>query len=365
MPKKEPVITPASQAAGLLKTYAKDHYNYEDEQYYIIPSSSMKLNAALEGGIPPGAHRAMGVNSGGKTSCSLDFMYNFLSMNKLHHGIYFKCEGRLSPKLKERSGIEFTTDPDTWENNCLVVESNIYEAVFGMIKDLISDNSTGSKYFMIIDSMDNMVKRDDLAKDFTEAPKVAGGALLTSVFLKKVSLALSKRGHVLMFISQIRDKPKIDQYEKQSPRQGMSSGGHAVEHNSSVVLDFQERYQSDLIRENPNDKKSKIIGHVCKVVLVKTDNEKNQLKLGYPIKYGRVGGKSVWREMELCDMLLGWDLVKKSGAWLKFSDIMVQKLKESNIDAPEQFHGLNKLMSFLEERRDAADFIEKELQELL
>jgi len=125
-------------------------------------------------------------------------------MNKSNRGVFFKCEGRLSPEIQLRSGINFTTDAEKWDNNCLVIEANIYEVVFGFIRSHIVDNPTNTKYFFIIDSVDNMVKRDDLAKPLEDAQQVAGGALMTSVFLKKTALALAKRGHILIFISQIR-----------------------------------------------------------------------------------------------------------------------------------------------------------------
>lgn len=348
---KDGVITPSQQAMAFLRENKKDHYNFEPTIYYRIPSSSLNLNLELGGGMPPGAHRATGINSGGKTSCSLDFMFNFLKMDKNNKGVYFKCEGRLSPDMQSRSGIKFTNNPDEWGNNCLIIESNVYEVVFGFIRNLIIDNPTKTKYFFIIDSMDNMGKRDDLAKPLEEAGQVAGGALLTSVFLKKASLALEKRGHVLIFISQIREEIKLNQYQQSTPRQGKSSGGHAVEHNSSIVMDFLPRFQDDLIRETPSDKNSKIIGHLCKICLVKTDNEKNQLKLTYPIRYGRTGGKSVWVERELYQQLMMWELLKKSGeksSWLVVDGNLREELLKIDENFPEKIQGEDKVCEYLE-----------------
>ena len=259
----------------------------------------------------------MGITAGGKTSCALDFMFNFLKMDKSNRGIYFKCEGRLSPEVKARSGIEFTTDAEKWNNNCLTVESNIYEVVFGFIRNLIIDNPTETKYFFIIDSVDSMVKRDDLAKPLEEAQQVAGGALITSVFLKKTALALARRGHICIFISQIREEIKINQYQVTTQRQGKSSGGHALEHASSVVINFLGRYNDDVIRENQSDKNSKAIGHRCKIKIIKSDNE-NYNELSYPVRYGMTGGKSVWKELECIDMLQAWSQLKRKGWQLFF-----------------------------------------------
>jgi RecA/RadA recombinase len=366
--KEKEVITPQKQALAFLKANKDDHYNFEESNYYKVPSSSLNLNLELGGGIPVGAHRAIGINSGGKTSCSLDFMFNFLKLNKTNRGVYFKCEGRLSPDMQSRSGINFTTDPEKWDNNCLIIESNVYEAVFGFIRDCIINNPTKAKYFFIIDSMDNMGKRDDLAKPLEEAGQVAGGALLTSVFLKKSSLALEKRGHILIFISQIREEIKLNQYQATTPRQGKSSGGHAVEHNSSVVMDFLPRFNDDIIRENPADKNSKIIGHYCKICLIKTDNEKNQVKLSYPIKYGRVGGTSVWKEREICQQLLMWEFLKKTGeksSWLSLSENIRQELLLVDKDVPEKIQGEDNVCNYLESHPEVTQYLYLKFRDIL
>jgi len=248
------------------------------------------------------------------------------------------------------------------------VESNVYEVIFGFIRDVIINNPTKTKYFFIIDSMDNMAKRDDLSKPFEEAQQVSGGALLTSVFFKKTSLALSKRGHILIFVSQVRDEIKINQYQQSNPRQGKSSGGHSIEHNASVVMDFLPRYNDDLIRENPSDKNSKIIGHYCKVCLVKTDNEKNQVKLSYPIKYGRCGGNSVWKEMECVDMLVAWSHLKRKGekgAWFYMDEDILKELKDIDAEFPEKFQGLDNVKLYLEQKPDLVEFLCKKYTTVL
>lgn len=355
--------SPASQALEFLKQNKTDHYNFEEDNYYKVPSSSLNLNVELGGGIPVGAHRAIGITTGGKTSCSLDFMFNFLKLGSNYHAVYFKSEGRLSPEIQERSGINFTTDAQKWNNNCLIIESNVYEAVFGFIRDLIVNNPTKAKYFFVIDSMDSMARREDLAKPLEEAEKVAGGALLTSVFLKKSSLALAKRGHILIFISQIREEIKLNQYEKTTPRQGKSSGGHALEHNASVVMEFLPRWNDDLIREG--DKNSKIIGHFCKIKLVKSDNEKYQTQLSYPIKYGRTGGNSVWKEREIFDQLLMWNLLKKNSSWLTFNESLVKELQAIDKEFPEKLQGEDQVCEYLESHKEVSNFLYKKFKSAL
>lgn len=356
--KQEKVLTPAQQASAFLKANKEDVYNFEEDIYYKIRSSSLGLTSAMDGGISPGAHRASGITAGGKTSCTLDFMYHFLQKGKGHRGLYVKSEGRLPPEIRERSGIKFVYDPEQWEDGtCFVLESNVYEVVFGFIGDLIRNNPTKARYCIIIDSMDMMAKRDDLLKPLDEAVQVAGGALLTSVFLKKTSVALAKRGHICWFISQVRDSIKLNPYDKTPPRQTNASGGHAIEHAGDYVLEFQPRFNDDIIREG-GEKNGKPIGHYCRVKIVKSNNEKYGVEVRYPIKYGRKNAQSVWVERELVDLLLAFEQLKKAGSWLKLNPDMRNEIKEATgFEFPEQMQGIDNIYKLLEEQPAVTSFL--------
>ena len=310
-----PVINPAQQAMSYLKANKTDHYNFEETVTDFTRSSSLGLTGTMEGGIQPGAHRAVGITTGGKTSCTLDFMYHFLKNSaKGKRGVYVRAEGRLSPDVMARSGITFVTDPEQWvDGTCFILESNVFEMVFGFMGEIIRNNPTKTRYFFIIDSMDMMAKKADLEKGLEDAAQVAGGALITSVFLKKTSTALAKRGHICWFISQVREAIRIGNGPAGPPRQGNSSGGHAMEHAGDWVLEFLPRWKDDIIRENPADPKSKPIGHMCKVRIIKSNNETYGQEVEYPIKYGRKNASSVWVEREIGDLLLQWELVDKKG----------------------------------------------------
>lgn len=357
----ENVISPQQQAASFLKSNKDDHYNFEDSIDYTVRSSSLSLTAAMAGGCHPSANRAIGVSAGGKTSCTLDFMFNFLKMNggKGVRGIYVKSEGRLSPQVMARSGISFTNDAEQWRDGmCFVLESNVFEAVFGFIGELIRNNPTKTKYFIMIDSMDMMAKKDDLAKALTEAGQVAGGALITSVFLKKTSTAISKRGHIMWFLSQVREAIKINQYEKTVARQGSSSGGHAIEHAGDDVLDFLSRNQDDIILEDPKNKSSKPIGHYCKIKIIKSNNENYNTIVRYPVKYGRTGGTSVWIEREVADLLLSYELIEKAHAWLKIHPKLIEEVKTATgEELPEKIQGMDTLYEILENSKKITDFL--------
>jgi hypothetical protein len=381
---EKPIITSEMQAQTYLKNNAADHYNFEEDNYYKTPCSSMIFNTILDGGLCPGAHRFVGINSGGKTSSSLDFMLHFLKEKPgskdapcEHRGVFFKCEGRLSPEVQARSGVTFTSKPEEWiDGTCFVFESNIYETIFGFIRELIVNNPQKTKYFFIIDSVDNMIKKDDMAKALDQASQVSGGANITSLFLKKVGLALCKRGHIAIFISQIRDTISIGPYAPPpQPRQGKSSGGHSLEHNSNTVVDFLHRQEKDIIREGSVgdgkeesekfDAKAKIIGHWCKIKLIKTDNERNGITERYPIKYGRTGGKSIWREHEVVVQLQAYGWLNKAASWFTINEQYLKDIREVDPDFPEKVQGTDSLRELLESKPKVTDYLHKRFSDVV
>jgi RecA/RadA recombinase len=351
------VVSPTQQLTAFLKANKEDHYNFEEDLFYKIPSSSLSVTAALDGGLTPGAHRATGVTSGGKTSMTLDFMFNFLSKPEGRRGIYIKSEGRLSPEMKERSGITFTTDGESWKDGqCFVYETNIFESALSLIGEVVRNNPTNTKYFIIIDSLDCLIRRADMFKPLEESGQVAGGALITSVFLKKTQVALAKRGHVCWFISQMRQEIKINPYEKTPPRQGNASGALSLAHAGDVVLEALPRFNDDLIRETA-DKNSKIVGHYCKLKIVKSNNEKYGVEIRYPIRYGQKGGKSVWVEREIVDLMFTWGLIEKKGAWFNIKESLLSELKDNNIVLPVQVQGMASLYELFETNKEAKDYM--------
>lgn len=352
---------------ALFKSNKQDHYNFEDTIYYKVPSSSMIMNAAMGGGLSVGCQRFTGTTSGGKTSAALDFMFNFLKEGDKSNrkGVYFKCEGRLSPEVRERSGITFVDDYEQWESGtCLIIDSNVFEFVFDVMRQLIVKNEEKCKYFFILDSLDMMAKRDDLEKPLESAAQVAGGALLTSVFLKKVSIGLAKKGHIAIFISQIRETVSINPYAKTPPKQGSASGGHAIEHAADWVLEFLPRYNDDIIREGAA-KDSKPIGHFAKCKIIKSNNEKNLQEIRYPICYGRTGGKSVWREKEVLDMMQMYELVTRSGAWYYISDTIKKELVEAGFQVEEKYQGINSVDQWLQNNPAVVDFLADKFSKII
>ena len=343
-------VSPLDQIESYLKQNKGDHYNYEEDRSYAVSSGSLLLDIEMGGGIGPGIIRASGVTEGGKTSCALSFARNFQKMDNSMI-IYIKSEGRLSEDMVERSGVD--TSPEKW----FVFKSNVYETVINLMRELIKNNSTDTRYMFIIDSMDSLVPKNDLEKPPEEANKVAGGALLSSDFLRKMALGLTTRGHICFMISQIRSKVSINPYEKTDPRVTNASGGNALLHYSDWILEFQDRHLKDIISTQPNGK-GEMLGHWCKVIFKKTPNEKTGSLVRYPIRYGRVDGKSIWVEYEVVDMLLAWEMATAKGAWITIADDLIQEVKEkTSLELKKQHQGMDNLRKYFEEEKEIGKYI--------
>tara|TARA_R100000234_G_C5003253_1_gene181317 strand:+ start:2093 stop:3286 length:1194 start_codon:yes stop_codon:yes gene_type:complete len=358
----EGILTSQNQLESFLKNNKESHYNFEETIFYKVPSGSMTLDFYLGGGLGTGLHRFVGMNEGGKTSCALQFMKNFLDVEDGDRkGFLIKAEGRLSPEMIERSGVKFVTNTEDWTaGTCFVFETNIYETAVDAMRQLVGKNEEKNKYFFIIDSVDGLLRKDDLAKSFEESQKVAGGAVVAGTFMKKCATALQKFGHIAIFVSQVRDDIKLDPYSKAPIRQTSATGGNALLHFANWILQFEARNKSDLILQDeksiPDVQKNPYIGHQVKVTVKKSPNEKTNLVIKYPIKYGRKNGTSNWVEKEISNFIQGWGLVVKKGAWLSFDDDVIERAKKFNVDLPNQIQGVPKLESLISKNEDVKKF---------
>ena len=356
-------IEPEELLSNFLKEHKEDHFNNEEDIDYKISSGSLQFDMYLEGGFGPGLHRFTGVNEGGKTSESLQVMKNFLGTLSNSRGLYIKAEGRLGPEVKKRSGVKFVFSPEEWvDGTCFVFESNIYETAMALIRKLITNNEEKTKYCFILDSVDGLIRKADLDKSFEESTKVAGGAVIASNFCKKTSIALGKRGHMAIFISQVRADIKLDPYSKAPIRQNTATGGNALLHYANTIMEFEPRFKGDLILQNPSlktmdPKKNPIIGHLAKVTIKKSAHENTNTILSYPIRYGRVDGTSIWVEKEIVDLLYAWEFVEKKGAWIKPSDDFKELVDCKGFEFPDKIQGDNNLFKTIENDKDLCLFL--------
>ena len=342
-------------ASGFMKSNKEHHLNFEESiaEDDFISSGSMIMDSEIGGGFLAGLLRFCGGNECGKTSEALQVMYEMLDSQENSRGLFIQAEGRLGKKMKARSGVEFVYDVAEWvDGTCLVLQSNIYDFVFDFIRGIMSNNPNKTRFCMIIDSMDSLIPKDDAKKSTSEANKVAGGALLSSDFLRRVSLGMGKFGHLCILISQVRSTIK-GQYESLDPNSTTSaSGAHALSHYPNWVFEFERQFQKDKILEKPDQQMSdtnKGIGHYVKARVRKSDNETTGRLIKYPIKYGRNGGKSVWIEREIVDLLLSWGFFSKSASWFAVEEELAEYIKSGGFEFPDKIQGMNKIYTILED----------------
>jgi len=230
---------------------------------------------------------------------------------------------------------------------------------------MVKDNPSDTRYMFIIDSMDALVPKGDLEKGADEAIKVAGGSLLSSDFLKRMALGLATRGHICYMISQVRTKVQINPYEKTDPRLTNASGGNAMLHYSDWILEFQQRWNKDLITTQPSGKGDQL-GHWCRIIFRKSTNEKTGVEVRYPIRYGAQAGKSIWVEYEVVDMLLAWEMAKAKGAWVTISDELIEEVqKEAGLELKKQHQGMDNLRKYFEENKEIGKFLFNKFRDVL
>lgn len=360
--KAQKTITTDDIIDSILEESPDDHFNFAEEVSYKVSSGSLKLDYEMGGGLKPGAHRFVGSNESGKTSAALSYAKNFQESVPNSKVILIKAEGRFSEEIRLRSGI--SVEPQKFR----LIKSNVFEFVTDLMRALVMNNPEKKRFLFIIDSVDNMISKDDLQKSSTEnnQPGTAGRKL--AELFRKMSLALSELGHVAIFISQEKIPIEINPYAPKAQKQGKASGGSSLKHSADWALEFHQKNKSSLIFEGDNDK-GKLLGHNCGITFIKSPNEKTFQQTSYPIRYGRTNGNSIWREREIVEYLLMFNNLVSEGktfTWHKGDTTIYQSLKDKFGDKiPEKFVYRSSLDEFLDSNPDITNFIYESLRKSL
>ena len=361
--KKNEGSTPESILMSELNSNKADHLNFEEEVYYKVSTGSLSMDIETGGGVNPGVFVVSGPFESGKTSFTLACIKNMLDTMPNARALYVKSEGRLSPEMRARSGIKFVFKGEEWaDGTCFVLETNVWEFTLNILRKLISDNELKKRYFFFIDSMDGMSLRDDIIKDVGTANKVAGGPLLTKQFLQKMANAMAKRGHICALAGQVSAAIQLDPYSPNQPRSGPGGGGNAKDHWGNHIFVFRQHTTQDMILQKPAEKPDRItnlvLGHHVKILIKKSPNEKSNITVSYPVKYGRTDGKSVWVEYEVVDALLMFQQLSKKGSWLSLDEKLVKELEERGFkDVPTQLQGIDNWRRYLEDNEEVAKYL--------
>ena len=356
--------------ASIMKEFKDEHENYTERVLWKVSTGSLLLDVAT-GGITPSLWRLCGQNNSGKTPQSLEIIRNMFNGLDKCKAIWVLAEGRgLSTENKERCGLKFVYKPEEWDNHTVfVLESNIFELVIRTFKDLVINNPNNFIYAFVIDSIDGLTLRDDAKKEITENNRVAGVPALSKKMMQSISLKMFKYGHWMGLISQVTAEIKVDQYAPSANRGGKFSGGNSLLHGSDYIIQYEQPSDGDFIIDNNsgkfNDGKSKPIGQNVKISFVKSGKEiSKKRKMTYPIKYGKKLS-AIWKEREIVDILLGWGIAKRSGAWIAPSSELVEELNSVGLDIPLKIQGIDNFYKLLEENTGLCDYLFKKLESIM
>lgn len=342
------------------------HYNDILDVEYSVGSGSIKLDSIVN--FVPGVHQATGISGGGKTSLGFAYMKNFLDDTSYERrAIYFRAERKESKEMKLRSGIKYVFRWEDWvDGTCMVVKSNVYELVLTTIRQSCKPEVAGKRQlFYMVDSTNALIPKGDIDKDFADANKVAGGALLASDFLRRMTMHLSSHGHICYLISQVRSKIKISQYAEAEPALSNNSGGHAMTHYSNYILEAQGTRKSDQILEKDENGKEVVIGHMARFYVCKASSDTIvDTEVQYPIRHGAVDGNANYIEHEIVTTLLELKLAVGT-TWIQLDSSLHAELKSIKADSPEKHNGAAAFRKYLGENQEITDFLYKKCLECI
>lgn len=319
----------------------------------IISTGSFIFDGILGGGFRSSSwSRFYAAPEHGKTAQGLkwgtQWQKYYDAKNEPNMVVFFNAEGRISPDLIIRSGI------NTAKNKFRIIDSNNADFIYTVVERLIINNDNDIRYFIIVDSTDACIRSCDLGKDFSEAEKIGGTATILSAAGKRLSLLFNRKNHHLYITSQIRESLKSGKG---------ASGGNAPKFYSSLTAKIIKHWSKFSILENPSDLNSKEIGRKAQFDLEKTYNETSGVVVEIPILYGRIGG--IWHEYEARIVAKEWQfLTEGHGGRFQFSEQFCQELIENNISFEEKFHGEKKIRDYFDSNQELVNYIFDRIRKL-
>lgn len=307
-----------------------------------ITTGSFLFDRVLGGGYSSGSFcRAFGDFETGKTSMGLCWAKNWQDKYRERARVlFFNAEGRLTRDLVDRSGLKNIYPFFT------VIDTNNGDYGYSKIEELIIDNPDDDRYFVIWDSTDAGVREKDLQeKTVADAEKMAGGAALASAAGKRLSLLFNRNHHFLYLTSQVRDVVQQGGGKGPAMPSKQASGGNAPKFYSSLICQFMKPWADDYIYENETEKKG-ILGRKVRIKLLKTQNERSNELVQYPVKHGAIGG--IWKAYEAMMVAQAWDYYKQQKAWFTVTERKAEEMKQDNITFPDKFHGEKEMLRYFE-----------------
>lgn len=286
----------------------------------VIPTGSIALDLALGvGGIPRGRIiEIFGPEAGGKTTLALHVIAQ--AQQKGGVAAFIDAEHALDPQRAQKIGVNLDdlliSQPDTGEQGLEIAESLI---------------RSGGIDVLVIDSVAALVPRAELEGEMGDA--VMGmQARLMSQALRKLTGAVSNTNTIVIFTNQLRQKIGVMFGNPET-----TPGGLALKFYASVRLD---------IRKIENIKSGDVVigsRHRVKVV-------KNKVAPPFRIAEFDMDENGISHEGELLDVGIELGILQKSGAFIKWGEVMLGQGRPAAIE-------------YLKTNKKDAEKLEKEIRE--
>jgi RecA/RadA recombinase len=353
---------------ALLKGSKEHHYNNHSNEPTVISSGSLLLDSCVT--VKTGnTIRMGGAAELGKTSQSLLFASNYMKAMPKAKTLYVNAEAKFSEELQGRTGLKFVFTPEEWDTGTVfVLMSNVYDLIAqAILTSLKTCHENGEHLCIVIDSVDMLTLAADKEKKITDGKKPAGINYITKELFRKISQEVRAFNALLILITQYSATFNLDPYSKEPPQLMEGNNTHALNHQCTYAFYYRQRIKSSFIlekeKEQPDPSTNKILGVYARVDIKKSATDKSGYMVEIPIKKGRVGN-AVWTEKEVTDLVLAYELARKSGAWVTFDSNVVSEAKKSNVEIKEKINGINQLYDYLETDTNALNWLKNKVEEI-
>jgi recombination protein RecA len=267
----------------------------------IIPTGSIAVDLALGiGGVPRGRIiEIFGPEASGKTTLTLSIIAECQKQGGT--AAFIDAEHALDPLWAQKLGVKLDelliSQPDTGEQALEITQTLI---------------QSGGIDVIVIDSVAALVPRAEIEGEMGDS-MMGVQARLMSQALRKLTGIISKSKTVCIFTNQLRQKIGIMFGNPET-----TPGGLALKFYSSVRLDTRKI-------DNLKDPAGKIYGSRHRVKVVKN-------KVAPPFKIAEfdvTGTEGLSKESGIIDVGIEMGVVQKSGAFLRYGEMMLGQGKEA------------------------------------
>lgn len=325
-----------------------------------IPFSSPLLNYATHGGVPRnGITEFHGVNSGGKSTTSIDLCHNAcILFQREFEDQVADMRNRIAAGKKELAGpledlldrgpkkvlyvdLEHSFDY-AWAEKMGVHEGDIDvmqppnvagEAILQSIQNLIE---TGELGLVVLDSVTSLVPQAELDKKYGERTVASLAGLLT-VFTRKIVPILTRYECTLLVINQIRDN-------MDNPYVVNTPGGQALKFYCQMRLYFKLGAPVDFVGNELPASTENPAGYMVAVKVVK--NKKGGLDRKNA-SYFLMFDSGIRADFDYGKLAVTkYNIIQKSGAWFTFCKPSTGEVLEED-GKPVKVNGMFRVYDYL------------------